>query len=220
MIRLSLLRSLLVVVVVAGATAEVDAVIKTPLPLKSVLLQSVDVLEARVAIVDKKKGRVILEWSKDIRGRTKIAKLAVTVSGENAKKEFDRLDKRLRSGLPVVVFVSKGGKSTRFLFFSEGTWFSSTYASGVKPGRRPREQAKPKDTTVTSFSACEIYLRRTYAGTTKDFLALLPGVIQGKRKAPKWNGKIKPGLGPELPPPKQKTKDPQEKDTAKTDARK
>jgi hypothetical protein len=231
MIRLSLLRWLVVLVVVASATARVDAVIKTPLALKAVLNMSVDVLEARVVTVDKKKGRVIFEWSRDVKGRTKIAKFAVTVASK-VKKDFERLDKRLRSGVPVVVFISKGGKSTRFLFFSEGTWFSSTYVSGMKPGERPREQAKPKDTTGTSFSACEIYLRRTYAGTTKDLLALLPDVIKGKRKSPKWNGKIKPGLGPELPPPKKtKTdskkkgpkKSPQEKvptkkDNAKTDA--
>ena len=211
MTRLSLRRSavvhsvLVVLAVLISATTELGALIKTPLPLKQVLGQSVDVVEARVATVDRDKGRIILEWSADIRGRTRIARLAVVASGAKARKDLARLDKRLRDGLPVVVFVSKGGKATRFLFYSEGTWFSSTYVGGTPPaGRRPREQAKPKDTALTSFSACEVYLRRTYSGTTRELLALLPDVIRGKRKAPKWNGKMKPGLGPELPPVKRR----------------
>ncbi|HVV98829.1 MAG TPA: PQQ-binding-like beta-propeller repeat protein, partial [Planctomycetaceae bacterium] len=74
------------------------------------------------------------------------------------------------------------------LVYTNGTWFQMI---GTKSGEETR----------WAFTHCEIYLRRTFKGTTKEMTDTVTGVVSGKQKPPPLNSKEKPGLGPEVEKP-------------------
>ena len=67
----------------------------------------------------------------------------------------------------------------------------------IRPAR-PSDQAFVASTWA--FTLCEIYLRRTFKGTTEELASVIRDVQAGKRKAPPYDAKEPPGLGPELAP--------------------
>ena len=71
------------------------------------------------------------------------------------------------------------------LAFTNGTWFQ---VLGQTDG----------DQTRWAFTHCEIYLRRTFKGTTDELKQTVADVLAGKAKAPPPNPKEPPGLGPTL----------------------
>jgi len=172
------------------------AVIKTPYPLKEVNRAFGEIFEAEVSSVDTKTGKVELSWRKDLKGKTAFAK--IVLGRPKTATDLPKLIERVRVGLPVVIFTETKRRKTRVLVYTEGTWFSFP----VDPAKRAAEAKKPTTVTGTGPWLFEIYLRRTYSGKTKELLDLLPVALAGKKRWPKLNEKMKPGLGPKLPPPK------------------
>ena len=220
LIRVASVLSLWVVAALSMPSPRALALIKTKMPLKDVLASSAIIFEARVAKVDPEKRRLVLAWSRDLEGRTNLAQLNVNLAGDKVKNAEDpeKVFRRVRADLPVVVFASAVRDEIRFLVFTEGSWLSLSTAGKVV--MRDESAEKPDAKAACRFEICEIYLRRTFAGTTKELLALLQPVLAGKEKPPAWDGKAKPGLGPELvrgasdggdPPPPEKRDAPPEK---------
>ena len=182
------------------------AVIKRKYPLKSVIAEAEYILEAKVTRLEVKKKRLVVEVIQDFKGKLPFRRLNINLASGRAE-DSEKMLRRLREDLHLVLFVvtvrrgvknRDAGKEFRFLGFSEGTWFSLSSRSP------PPDSGKEPETTaaVCAFRCSEIYMRRTYAGTTSELARLLPEVLAGKRPAPRLNDKEKPGLGPELPPRK------------------
>jgi hypothetical protein len=183
------------------------ALIKTPYPMKTVIAEAQFIAESKVLELEAEKKRLVIEVSKDLKGKLPFRRLNVNLASpkvddpEKKGDDPDKLIRRLRQGLPVVLFALRKEKDYSFLGFSEGTWFSMSSRSSPPP-QADGESQSPPPAAVCAFGACEVYLRRTFAGSTKELLALLPDVLARKREPPPWNEKEPPGLGPELPPEK------------------
>jgi hypothetical protein len=75
------------------------------------------------------------------------------------------------------------------LAYTNGTWFQVL-------GQTEGEQ------TRWAFTHCEIYLRRTFSGTTDELKQVLTDVLAGKAKPPAPNPKEPAGFGPVVAPTK------------------
>ena len=189
-LRIAILATGLVLV---GAMS-LDAMIVRKYPMKEVLKQSQYVFEARVKAVDARKKRFVVELVRELKGTSPFSRLNLNLQVSSKKEHPELLLKRVRDGLPVVIFGTRVRGDFFFLGYTNGTWFSM--GSKSVPAKDP----DLRGSAVCSFKYCEIYLRRTYKGKTSELLSLLPGVLSGKKPAPAYDPKVKPGVGPELKP--------------------
>ncbi len=187
-----------VVVGFVVSMAPLRALIERKYPLKEVLRECHFIVEAKVVRLDAGKKRVVVEVQRDLKGKLPFRKLNITLARAR-KGDAEKMVRRLRLELPLVFFALQREDLFHFLGFTDGTWFSMTSRTPrpapANPGTEPARKVSP---AVCSLRACEIYMRRTYAGKTKTLLGLLPDVLAGKRNPPPLDEKVKPGLGPEL----------------------
>jgi outer membrane protein assembly factor BamB len=168
-----------------------QAVIDKPLPLKEILAYTPHIFVAKVEKLNpgEDKATMILKVDEVLnKKKPDFDKLRIVLEGsEESKKakELPQLLKRLAEDLPVVVFVSRlPDKKYMALVYTNGTWFQALNADPTKD--------------AWGFTNIEPYLRRTYAGTTKDLRQIIVDGIDKKKAPPEWNKDEKPGVGPEL----------------------
>jgi hypothetical protein len=199
----------LALLLAAAASRPVLAVFPNNYPLRDLLRESQWIAEAKVTRHDPEMKRFVVEAAKDLRGKLPFRRLNVNL-GAAKDDEAGKLLKRLRAGMPLAVFALRKDASTTFLCYGEGTWFSLTSrtpppapAPGAEGGK-PAAEAPPEPAAAAcGLEALEPNLRRTFAGSTRELLLLLPEVLAGRKKAPPPNPGEPPGLGPEVqaPPP-------------------
>ncbi len=187
-------RALPLFLLVLLGSIDLQAMIVRKYPMKEVLKQSQYVFEARVKAVDGTKKRLVVEFVRDLKGVAPFSRLNLNLMVSPKKEHQELLLKRVENGLPLVVFATRVRGDFFFLGYTNGTWFSM--GSKSVPAKDPGSRGS----AVCSFKYCEIYLRRTYKGKTAELLSLLPGVLAGKKPAPAYDPKVKPGVGPELKP--------------------
>lgn len=172
-----------------------DAMIVRKYPMKEVLKQSQYIFEGQVKAVDAQRQRFVIEPARELKGRSPFSRLNLNLKVSAKKGDPGILLKRVRDGHPVVIFGTRVRGDFFFLGYTDGTWFSM--GSKSVPSEDPAKRAP----AVCAFRCCELYLRRTYSGKTAELLTLLPDVLAGKKPAPAYDPKIKPGVGPELKSP-------------------
>lgn len=175
---------------VLAATAH--ALVTRPTHLQDMLAEATIILAVRVESLDAKRPAMVLEAVEALKGKPGWKKLPVLLEGDaRAKKlkETPELLKRLSARQSLVLFISKLESGYAAFAFANGTWFSlaGTAVDGEVRWR---------------FNHLEPYLRRTYHGTTAEMIATVKDALAGKRKAPPYDEKVKPGLGPEAEPKK------------------
>lgn len=122
----------------------------------------------------------------DLKGKSPFRSLEVHLTGDK-ENHVPHLLKRIGPGVPVVFFLTPVDKQWLGLGYTNGTWFQVL-------GRPASESVH------WHFTHCEIYLRRTFKGSTEELVQIIRDVLAGKRKPPPPNPKEPPGFGPELPP--------------------
>jgi hypothetical protein len=161
------------------------AVIQVLIPLQTLLDDSDFIFIAKVERLDPDKPSAVLNVERSLKGENPIKRLPINLLGDK-ERHTPQLLKRLAVDLPVVVCIKKQEKGKYMaLAFSNGTWFQIL---GQADG----------DNVRWSFTHCEIYLRRTFKGTTAELEQTLADVLAGKIKAPPPNSKEPAGFGPEL----------------------
>jgi len=164
----------------------VYALIERLTPLATILDDADEVFIAHFDRINAEKPAAVLAWDKNLIGKTVLRQLPVNLTGdkENHTPEFL---KRIAPKLPVVLFVTSRDDKFLALGYTDGTWFQMI-GTKTEDGKQAR----------WVFTHCEIYLRRTYNGTTKEMIAVVTDVVSGKKKPPKPNPKEPPGFGPEV----------------------
>ena len=166
-----------------------EAVIQVLMPLQSLIDDSDDIFLAQVERIDPDKPAVVLTVGEKLKGASSFQRLPINLTGdkEAAKdKHTAKLLKRLAPDLPVIVCVKKQDKGgVMALAFTNGTWFQ---LRGTPDGEQ----------THWAFTHCEIYLRRTFKGTTDELKQTITDSLAGKKKPPPPNAKEPAGLGPEV----------------------
>jgi|GEM_PF-778885 len=157
-------------------------------PLGDLLEDSDHIFLARTESVSAEKSLAVFQAVEDLKGRTPLRTLRVHLTGDK-EKHVPHLLKRIAPQVPVVFFLTRVDKQWLGLGYTEGTWFQII--------------GRPASETVHwHFTHCEIYLRRTFKGSTNELVQIIREVLAGKRKPPPPNPKEPPGFGPELPPNK------------------
>ena len=166
-------------------THEAVAFIQKLFPLQEFIDDSDFLFTAKVERVDPDKPSAVLVLGEHLKGKAPFARIPINLTGDK-QKHTPQLLKRIAPNLPLVVGVKKQeGDKFMMLAFTNGTWFQ---VLGQTDG----------DQTRWAFTHCEIYLRRTFKGTTKELKEILADVVAGKSKAPPPNPKEPPGFGPTL----------------------
>jgi outer membrane protein assembly factor BamB len=153
-------------------------------PLQNLIGDADFIVMAKVSSLDRDKPSLVLTVGDDLKGKPTFTRMPVNLVGDK-EKHTPQLLERLERDLPVVVFVTSLDSRQLGLAYSNGTWFQII------------GQSAPGDaTTRWSFTHCEIYLRRTFIGSTEEMRQIVTDVVASKRKAPPPNPKEKPGFGP------------------------
>ena len=161
----SLRIALLVVgLVLVGATS-LDAMIVRKYPMKEVLKQSQYVFEARVKAVDARKKRFVVELVRELKGTSPFSRLNLNLQVSSKKEHPELLLKRVRDGLPVVIFGTRVRGDFFFLGYTNGTWFSM--GSKSPPSKEPGRRA-----AAVSGSAERYHSRQSRADDSKDAMML------------------------------------------------
>ena len=161
------------------------AFIQKLFPLQEFIDDSDFLFTATVEKVDADKPSTVLVVVKNLKGEAPFARIPINLTGDK-QKHTPQLLKRIAPDLPLVVGL-KRDPSGKFMMlaYTNGTWFQ---VLGQTDG----------DQTRWAFTHCEIYLRRTFKGTTDELRQIIANVLAGKAKAPPANPKEPPGFGPPL----------------------
>jgi outer membrane protein assembly factor BamB len=171
-------------------SSRAEAVITRLISLRNMLKESQFIVAAKVASVLPDKPGLVLTVDTQFKGKFPVKKLSINLTGDNEAKKNKHtslLLKRVAPKVPVILFINQRGKQYTVMAFSNGTWFQVV-------GRK----AADSDAVGWSFTHCEPYLRRTFAGTTAELKQIVKNGLAGKKQPPEPNAKEKPGLGPEV----------------------
>lgn len=163
------------------------AVIKVLLPLGQVMNESSAIIVTRVERLDAEKLGLVLVAEKSLKGTAALDRIPISLKGDaesDKEKQTPELLKRLAPGLPVILFIHKQPQGYMVLAFTNGTWFQVL------------SQGEGKDLRW-AYTHCEVYLRRTYKGTTAELEQTVTDVLAKKKRPPAPNPKEPAGLGPE-----------------------
>lgn len=163
------------------------AFIQNLFPLQEFIDDSDFLFTATVEKVDASKPSTVIVLKENLKGKSPHQRIPINLTGDK-QKHTPQLLKRIAPDLPVIVGIKKQDDGKLMLLaYSNGTWFQ---VLGQTDGGETR----------WAFTHCEIYLRRTFAGTTDELQRTIADVLAGKSKAPAPNPKESPGFGPPIKP--------------------
>ncbi len=193
-----ILFAILVLLLITARPA--PAVIKVLTPLSKVVNVQL-IFVAEVEKVDAEKPSVIFKLTENLKGKSKIERLPVNLTGDTFAKQDGHLKvmlDRLAEGRKLILFVSeRDGKYAAFGFL-EGTWFQMNGTTD--------EETKA---VRWAFLHAEPYFRRTFKGSTAELKAVLADALAGKKKPPEPNEDEPHGYGPTVEEEKKKQDEPQ-----------
>jgi hypothetical protein len=172
-------------VVCFAIVAPAWAVIQALIPLQSLIEDSEQIVLLEVDRVDADRPSMTLRLKEEWKGKAGFEQLPVNLTG-NKEKHTPKLLKRVAPKTPVIAFIRQQDKRSRMMLaYTNGTWFQVIGTTDDK-------------TTRWAFTHCEIYLRRTFRGTTPELQKVVQDVLAGKGKAPAPDTKAMAGFGPEI----------------------
>jgi hypothetical protein len=162
------------------------AVQKEQTPFEMIFGVTEYIFVAKVTKLDPDRPTMVLVPSEHLKGKAPFERLPVNLKASGEKDDTPKLLKRVADDLPVVVFVNKPSEGQyKAIAFSNGTWFSLV---GYIDGESVR----------WSFVQCEPNFRRTFRGTTDEWITVVKLAVARKRKPPELDKTAAPGLGPEI----------------------
>jgi len=147
-------------------------------PLADVIADADNIFVASVKARDSTAHEVTLMRLKTLKGAAPTQPITVALSGSDNRSQMPLLEQRLVPGRQILLF----GKPRRFMLgYTNGTWFR---VADVPGGKR------------LQFVHLEVYLTRTFRGSTDSLQEAVEGVLSGAKKAPDPDPNAKPGFGP------------------------
>lgn len=152
-------------------------------PLKEVFDTSTNVLVGRIESVDRRKRTAVAVIDRAVKGELEFKRVRMNL-GLAPKTHVEYMLARLRPDQPCIIFYKREQKSLACCVHVADTWFQLFASDG--PNR---------DKVWWRMTHLEIYMGRTYNGSTAQLIRLIDGVLSGRVKLPKPN----PGI-PKLDP--------------------
>ncbi|MBC8232990.1 hypothetical protein H8E77_25890 [bacterium] len=149
-----------------------EAFIQREYTLKEVLEASTNIVSGRVTSVDKKRMHAIVEVQENLKGTSdfKYINMNIAVGQVQGKLTSPQMMmERLEDGLPIIVFYQKEGRNLAALGYVSGTWFQ-LFATD-QPDR---------DNIWWRHTHIEVYMHRTFNGTTENLQKIVKDTLVGK----------------------------------------
>lgn len=172
------------VLLLGGSSSSAYAFIEHKVLLKDLLRDCEYVFKAKVESVDPSRPSMVVIVESDLKGKFPSRRLPINLAGDK-ENHTPELLKRVAAGVPLICFDVFEKNQHMLLAFTNGTWFQ---VIGTPDGDRIR----------WAFTHCEIYLRRTFHGTTAELEEVVREALAGRKIPPPYDPKVKPGFGPEL----------------------
>lgn len=159
-------------------------------PLAELIEDSDCIAVGRAVAVDIPRMRAALHLEETLKGEAPYRWLALNVA-PGGWGHPTAMIRRLGPGQPLLCFAARIKNRHVLLGYSNGTWFQITAPHA------PEEM--DADRLSWSFTHIEVYLRRTFHGSTAELEQIVREVLAGRRKAPAPDPAVRPGMGPETP---------------------
>jgi hypothetical protein len=150
--------------------------------LQEVLDACTNVAFGKVESVDRAKQRVIVKLEENLKGKSELSHIRINVAVGQKKKETSpkMLLEKFKEGLPVIIFYQVVGSNLNGLGYVSGTWFQIFGADNPDKNR-----------VWWNFTHIEIYMHRTFSGSTEEFQKVVRAALSGKKWASAGRNDVK-----------------------------
>ncbi len=150
--------------------SQTQAFITRHYTLQEVLAECTNVIFGTVASVDQKRMTAKVTVEENLKGQSDFQEIKINLfTGQGNFPQ--KMIKKFKVGRPIIIFYEKEGQRIPSLGHIDSTWFQ-TFA----------QNRSDKSRVWWNFTHIEIYMHRTYKGSTPDFQRLVRDTLAGRIK--------------------------------------
>ena len=150
--------------------SEPQAFIARHYTLQEVLDECSNIVFGTVTSVNQKRMTAKVKVEENLKGKSDFQEIKINLS--TGQGNFpEKMIKKFRAGKPIIVFYKREGRRIPSLGHVDGTWFQ-TFA----------QDRSDKSRVWWNFTHIEIYMHRTYKGSTPDFQRVVRDALAGRGK--------------------------------------
>ena len=153
--------------------SETQAFIARHYTLQEVLAECSNIVFGTVTSVNQKRMTAKVKVEENLKGKSDFQEIKINLS--TGQGNFpEKMIKKFEAGKPIIIFYKREGRRIPSLGHIDGTWFQ-TFA----------QDRSDKNRVWWNFTHIEIYMHRTYKGSTPDFQRLVRDTLAGRAKPSK-----------------------------------
>ena len=150
--------------------SQTQAFIARHYTLQEVLAECSNIVFGTVTSVNQKRMTAKVKVEENLKGQSKFQEIKINLS--TGQGNFpQKMIKKFKAGKPIIIFYKMEGQRIPSLGHVDGTWFQ-TFA----------QDRSDKSRVWWNFTHIEIYMHRTYKGSTPDFQKLVRDTLAGRAK--------------------------------------
>jgi hypothetical protein len=152
----------ILIAILLGNVHIANAFVERKYELQEVINECTNIVFGTLTSVDEKRQRAIVKVEENIKGTSNFDQIKINVSvgqqiGDSTSPE--KFMKVLKVGNPVIIFYRNQGGTLEALGHTGGTWFQTRSTVAGNEGTN----------VWWNFTHIEIYMHRTFKGSTEDF---------------------------------------------------
>lgn len=152
------------------SVSETHAFIARHYTLQEVLAECSNIVFGTVTSVNQKRMTAKVKVEENLKGDSDFQEIKINLS--TGQGNFpQKMIKKFKAGKPVIIFYKREGRRIPSLGHVDGTWFQ-TFA----------QDRSDKSRVWWNFTHIEIYMHRTYKGSTPDFQRVVRDTLAGRIK--------------------------------------
>ena len=150
--------------------SQTQAFIARHYTLQEVLAECSNIVFGTVTSVNQKRMTAKVKIEENLKGESDFEEIKINLS--TGQGNFpEKMIKKFKAGKPIIIFYKREGRRIPSLGHVDGTWFQ-TFA----------QDRSDKSRVWWNFTHIEIYMHRTYKGSTPDFQRLVRDTLAGRIK--------------------------------------
>ena len=150
--------------------SQTQAFIARHYTLQEVLAECSNIVFGTVTSVNQKRMTAKVKVEENLKGQSDFQEIKINLS--TGQGNFpEKMIQKFKVGKPIIIFYKREGRRIPSLGHVDGTWFQ-TFA----------QDRSDKSRVWWNFTHIEIYMHRTYKGSTLDFQRLVRDTLAGRIK--------------------------------------
>ena len=152
------------------AVSQTHAFIARHYTLQEVLAECSNIVFGTVTSVNQKRMTAKVKVEENLKGKSDFEEIKINLS--TGQGNFpEKMIKKFEVGKPIIIFYKREGRRIPSLGHVDGTWFQ-TFG----------QDRSDKSRVWWNFTHIEIYMHRTYKGSTPDFQRVVRDALAGRSK--------------------------------------